>query len=923
MNFYTHKLQLIERTKIIEGIVCQSITFTNSLFNSYLNNRASALYFAEFMGYNQTNKSLNNYLTPEEIGKTLNIISPKEVAEKFLLAGDFGAISFIDSYKDSLDKVYDSYVTITQNNQITTILSKDWENTQITIDESIIIEYVCRYEQAITENHFTLTAKYIIQGVKNYYPTKPYTITSGINRILDLAEPLFLTETPRFVLNPIQAKKWENTPLPNTTMTQCTLREQLQHIGNYMHGQVRLGGSLDEDIEYNGITYKKGYYENMIFYDEYGGQEESTLTNEPYVANQIRHSINEYNTQIDTFASNVVNSIDYNDGVISSPDSENFKTLRTESANIRLSESNSIIETEFPIYDVISIKVKVFSGNEDNVYVDDDGNTVWDITPFIFEAHEYNSVLSSYGGGYPYSKSYALYYNQGEKNINGLFFKPTTEISSIFGDYVNEYTIVNILESVAPSIGWKNIVTEKFPYLAFQVSYIPFYQTRFSHTDGYILGQERKLPFAKIYNQSENVIETRFYGENIKGVAQRLGNKEATRVYYLNSIHKVPKIGTKLDGYYISQVITEYMPFSIKCTVGLTEKFNRISQNVGISSHKRVAEVSEREAYERNILLKEYICIGSLTSLPLKQSNLQNDTDGATKYMLTGENSNVNYDVQSAVVSKFYRNKNNVGIPIVSIKSPVVSSAFGNCMIFSWNMKDNYSGGTEIENLDNGFWQRDVAYGDYYGRAYWLDFDLHRYIWGASGKDDSMTCIASGESVYNGEIIRSKNPLLLRKDSREIIKMNVDVEYVTNRKDLIIGSGLASCNPLVSNIKKTSTGIIRPRVYFFSNKTTNFDTISGRTDVVTSMYLTANDDMSVSFSIPTQDFESWAIAYTPLEHTKTVYNEDTGLEEEYTTYIGGEILIACNNSSGVYPSGYEETLYIKKYSDKNKDYESA
>ena len=35
MKSYTHDLYLVERTKLLEGILCQSLTFTNSLGVNY------------------------------------------------------------------------------------------------------------------------------------------------------------------------------------------------------------------------------------------------------------------------------------------------------------------------------------------------------------------------------------------------------------------------------------------------------------------------------------------------------------------------------------------------------------------------------------------------------------------------------------------------------------------------------------------------------------------------------------------------------------------------------------------------------------------------------------------------------------------------------------------------------------------------
>lgn len=919
MKFYTHKLSLIERTKLLEGIYCQSLTFTDKNANIFPEFFQSAL-VGDSSDYFE-----NLYKTPVYKNSEITIVNLHHIASQVAQGDDRYFLS--QSGTSLIIKQGDTTLTYNYND------ANASQNIQLEISEKTEIKYSVRLSKKVVEDapeYITVTLNYLIGVYEDYAQTKPWTITSGINRVLDLAEPLFLGDTPRFILNPIQAQKWENTPLPNTTMTQCTLREQLQHIGNYVHSQARLGGYLTESVTYNGITYNAGYYENMIFFDEYGQEEESTLQGKPYVSNQIRHSINDYNTQIDTSAQNIVNTLDYGDGVIVSPDAESFKSVRTEGINVRLQDSNCIIATEFPIYDIISVKCKGYYKNDGGYAVDDDGKSEFDITPFVYESHEYNSVLSSFGGGYPYSKSYAIYYTQGEKNINGLFFKATTETSSVYGDYINNFSIVNILEVVSKGYGWKKYVEDgNIPCLSFQITYIPFYQTRYSHTDGYIIGQDRKLPFTKIYNQSENVIETRFYGENIKGVAKRLGNQEATRTYHLGSINSIPKVGTMLDGYYISQAVTEYMPFSIRCTVGLTKNFNRLSQNVGINSHKRVAEVSEREAYKRNILLKEYICIGSNEELPLKPSVLQPNVE-STLQMLRGIDTIAKEELYTMAQMQYMRKNKGV---ISTIKAPIVSSAFGNCMTFSWTMKDNYSAGEQVDLLDNGFWQRDVAYSDYYGRAYYLDFQLLNYKPFEESMTDAMTVVT--EFTYIAGKIGTPsvpNPFVLRKDSREIINMNVAIEYISNRQDLILGSALASCNPIVSNSKKDANGdLISPKVYFFAEKINQYEhSIINKTPVWTDEKAFTDPDVTqdhiyirVSNVPDGLGYNSWCLAYPVTEKTRTVYNDDTGENEEYTTYTGGEILIACNNSKDYYINNNIEFdyIYINPYSDKYKDYE--
>ena len=171
-----------------------------------------------------------------------------------------------------------------------------------------------------------------------------------------------------------------------------------------------------------------------------------------------------------------------------------------------------------------------------------------------------------------------MVYELGQRHISGLFNKIENAVSSAL---VN-YTIVNILRKTT---GNASLTISSYPELAFQVSYIPVYNARVKQTKTDIEYYLADRPRALVYNQGGNLIETRYYGENMKGVIARLGNLEKTYTYMLDSVSKIPKAGELFnDDYYISTVSNEYLPYYIKCTIGLSKDFNRLSQFVGINS---------------------------------------------------------------------------------------------------------------------------------------------------------------------------------------------------------------------------------------------------------------------------------------------------------------------------------------------------
>ncbi|MEE1279592.1 MAG: hypothetical protein UHH95_02030, partial [Oscillospiraceae bacterium] len=773
------------------------------------------------------------------------------------------------------------------------------------------------------------------------YPLKPYTITDCICRCLELAEPLLMGELPKYTFQGVtyhyeganlvreiepnsQADKYDKIIAPNFSMTQATLRECLQVIGSYIHGEPRLG----YDPDGTGAHYE----ENTVIYDEYGKDEKTSLTEQGYVYRGVTQSINDYCTDVSTNVANIVNTLNYMDGVITDPGKGLMRTLRTENVNIMLTESNAEIYTQFPIYSIDKVECGMF--NSDGTYK----ITPVDITAYIFEAHEYNSVLSSYGGTYPYSKSYALYYTQGQKNIKGLFFKPQEGVDT----YLSEYAIANILTAVTGENQNDNI-TDYYPYLCFRVTYTPIYSSKFSHAKGRM--QNGNHAFTSIYAQSENLIETSYYGENIKGVAERLGNVQETRTYVFEDASYIPRTGQILSTPNGDMVITAvaYQMFHthVRCTVALTKEFNRISQYVGINSQKRISEVSEREAYARDILIKEYAVIGD------KQTDTAKLIRGKTQLVNTfvggefddGEKPLSANPITTAVCAgtkkSYYLNKEN-HIPEYynGVALPVVSSAFGNAMVFSWNYKDNYSAGLQLGATDNKLWVQDIPYCDYYGRLYWYDFSLSYLLEVENELKFSNNPIASNATFkYPHRTPRSPirtsynnddnteyyhNPVLMRKDSRETINMNYELEFVSNRNDLIIGSACASkCTLVGTDLSKRKV-----KVYFFANDfkfgkypktlTALQANFAHEREIGQNNIITENGAVvGFTFNLVPYAFTSWCIAYEPKTVTTTYSNED-GETEEISTTIGGEIVLACNNSSEYYQEQNKtgEAIYI-------------
>lgn len=799
---YTHELYCIELTKMLEMYVVDSLTFTNVLARDYtsaeLYVRATASMWKDsIIPFVDDCWRSDVYKNPISSSAELDILPLSDVVDK-------------DKYPDSYIDGSEVNIRVFENDELIYNIDVEARNRWVTTGGTTLsglkgivrIEYRAQWDRYEVGTTFYQSAgTYTLQVVENEYPIKRLTCTDVINRLCDLATPLFRGETPRFVLDPKDAADFDKIYCPEITMTQSTLRENLQEVGKIVHGEPRL-------VPYGFETYK-------ITFDRYGGMKK---TNKPtkYIEKVSEHAIDSYCSSVDSAAQNLVNSLNYAQGVICEPRADAYKTVRTETQYVRVTDSNMIIKTTRPIYKIIKLECGLVKNNTVSAPVD--------ITPFVFEKTIYDSQLSSYSELYPYSKAYGVYYSIGDDTIGGLNFKLDKPIFPAF----ENYSIINIIEAVS-NVELNADGDDFYPSLAFRVTYVPYFNVRLTQSKPYI--REFKEPAVLIYNQSANVIESRAYGENLKGAVARLGNLERSITYWLTSFAQIPEAGDLYDDdYYISTVACEMYGIGIKCTLGLTKNFNRKSAYVGVSSERRLYEVSERAAYDRTTLYKEYIVVGDEET---SDDTLLGDSFlSAVKNTFTQAEETARIDKVTAWGGTYSTPTGTTSSrPLPAVELPVVASALGNAIVFIWSYQDNYSAGPMVAYESNGevsgYYQQDYAYCDFYGKIYYYNFDLSPSTEAETTDFDTQTEIGlelpgiddsdtPGTSSGVFSTLEYK-PYIYRKDSREISQFCAEVEFVTNRKDLIIGSALAARNGLVGAQKEDPV-----RLYFLPFKINKF-----------------------------------------------------------------------------------------------------
>lgn len=885
---FSHEIYLIERTKILEGFIGDSLTFTNALPNMgttksgtyYATGNYSGTYTYRTIDYT-TGKNISGYFISTIIKSivkpgSFTIPTVEEIfnADKSQIV--FGEQKLSDYTLDSSSKF--SKMTDGRGNTVAEAVGS------VNITEQVYSLYYSIYaklDETIGSYHRVLigiTYNFTCSNTTNS-GSKKWTVSAVVDRCIDLLEPKTGSETARFDFDDDLRQKYEKTIAPEFTFTKMNLREMLREIGGFIHAEPRLDDNSD--------------LSNIITFDEYGSNQKSHISSKKYVSYQLKSDINNWCTALDSSAENLVNQLDYAQGVMYEPargveqttDGGGFsvdETLRTETVTVRFEQNDSIyIPTSLPIYRIQNVVVIRFNGTNYSPI---------DITPYIYETSDYGRLATN-NATYPNGKAFALYYTQGQKNIKGLFFKEENAVSA----YFNEYAIVNIIRA---ALGDTSIKIEGLNLynIGVQIQYSPIYSARVRTVKQTLT--TGRTPRAITYNQSANIVESRYYGENLKGVVARLGNIEKTYTYILPYLSDIPQVGYLFDdNYYISAVYTEILQSAIKCTVGLSKDFNRLSQYVGISSNKRMWEVSEKQSQQRQSIYTEYMK-ASLTDM-----TSDSGVAFSTSYNGICFSGGVGEPITYALIYTKKKNKTQVS----KIVLPVCASAIGNSMIFTFEFADNYSAGEErVETVVDGtvnYYGQYVPYGDYFGRFWFIDITFSSYVL-KKGISDGWEW--SGTSYPNAsDLAISAYPNIkisdwrYRKDNRETPQITYELAAVSDDEEVIVGSGLMGNCGLVNNKPKAL------KVYAFNSRLNKInsqpDTTQGTSlgDIAIYSY---DEEIPpkcfyarVKLSGDYENYKSFAIITEPTVEEVVVINDD---EESETQLInaGGVLVLGVNKS---------------------------
>lgn len=648
-------------------------------------------------------------------------------------------------------------------------------------------------------NYYKIEVVWIISAFADVEINKTFSISNIVERLL-YAGVTRRWESQKYTLDTAFATKYAEVEAPEFAFTNSTLLDALFQIGGKIHAIPRLICKEDNDLQY------------IVTFDELGGNEEVGDKMPQWVYEEETLDINDYCDTLDSPAQNLVNSSNIDKGCISEF-GDQFITIRTENAQVEISADTMAVRTAMPIKQMVKCQL-LYDGS------------IYDITPYVYEVAEYNTLSTLYTSTYPYSKGYALCYSIGGDTITGLNNKQTTP--TVIQGLGQQYAIINILNAVSGL----SLESATFDYinLAFRVTYVPIVTARVtqkrpikSDTNGNTL----------VYNQGANMVETSAFGQKMRGAIARLGLETTRRTYDFDTFANLPEVGQKIDGEYIAQVDCAYYPTKVRATVLLTPNFNQLSQYVGLDTNYRLYDVSERQTVDRFINYNEIVEVGDNDV-----GVLENDTILSVELLrtlVTSTLANGTLDrIDTAMTISYDQDGNEIEDSAVLL--PVASFPFGQSLAFVCAFVDNYGAGYQaIDRFETDGKhkrvQRLVPYADNLGEIDKLAvYYLNKQAWHNANEigDNKQSALYpqatdTTRAYYEGNspLNTRANHFIVSKDSSEKLGLTYQIHFQANRESVVIGAGFTENCPLVTNITDRPT----PSAYAFTHELNNLSSI--------------------------------------------------------------------------------------------------
>lgn len=850
-NRYTHTLTLVEKTKELERIVIGGKSFTVPQVTDYADGNTPANTYTAGgtqeveLTQNRVMKSPvhpsdgDTYAVPAPVYGSSHLYALMRARATAQGVTEAEAIASMDA-----DGTFSPAVTVyrgTQNGLLyitgkTVSLDSSAEvviqHTGISLGASytvsasagevLVIRY--SYTDGIVLDEYTEIA--IVPPVPDAHAP---TIAEVVETLLATAEPLRQGDAPRYSLIIENEEKFAQTAPRFDFAPGRTLWECLEEIGDYIHAIPRLVG------------------DNLVF-DDLGGV---IYANRLPLGRPVRRvesmSQGDYNAALDTVAQNLIQMDDDDEGAISTPFAGAFISLRAATDTVRIAEGGADWVLPYPVGKLIRAVVPSITINGT-----DTGER--DITPYLFEASEYDA-LSNYSGNFPFSKTYALRYSIGSDRIGGLWYKAQDSAMNIV-NALETYSVINVL-AAAYGVGRQQIrdyFGGNYSALMIRVTYLPLVTAdiRNYKPDFDFNGFAPVCP----WNQSANRLSAPSLGEALRGQLAMQGTTTETVTFCVADGVTVPDPGTLWDeNTYIGTVTEQHFPRWRLVEIGLSTAYNNLGARVEVGNAIRQYEIPASE--DRYIAIHEFLRITDTTAASDEDAMATAFVPQSVAALLTdgtgGRDINLarcrTYDEDGEVIS-----------PMLSL--PVVSLAVGNSIMLSWRFADNVRAGDKsVAPTDPGakyHETEDVRIGDrWYSRFDTMSIALCHAIMTNTPQETANALPETVAGTISSTYIDTADKrLIVKKDSAERLCFSYQLHTVSDIPGLIIGSDFNRQSPIVRESYLDGFGTL----YLFPHR---IPVLTGTTDTSDAIYSTLVDDGETNTSISLDDggrtYAAWAI----------------------------------------------------------------
>lgn len=725
--------------------------------------------------------------------------------------------------KDAIDETLDSGTLITESTAFTFEL---WQSVKIVdgaiskyfmisdINKEQLKSGIYRYILSLIE-----PTKYLEKFIISFASTnKNITLKEQIDRLLNNVEILKVGDTVRFTQSSNLVDFLGTTAGEDFTFEKQTLRECLDAM-------LSIKKSRCEVLE---IT---DFYNIVIYYYNIQPQDATIVNLSSTEKNVEVINAELLGTDIEV---NVINTFTGDRDTIYHPSPFGWDTFKTNEAI--LTSSNATIRAAFPIEEIKSFIVKThftadyfisdtekyhtYQSQEIDMIRNVVSKEIWDILPTGNLVSDNNLVITD-----TLYKANTIYYIRGETNIaskevkynlffsassfqvalrNAIYILKKDDIQSDLEEPPAPYTLYNII-----SYGGYNVAD--YDDALFRIGYQPYIDAhaRIGKRDF------REIKSTIINSQTDKIVDLKRLGILVSENINRFGNEELT----LDTIHLSLSIAGNVGdiistGHIITDRQISFMNGYLKCQYKLSKNYAAINHRIGIDRRKQIYSIP-LENFKVDLLFKYVVYFGKTVVSSTDETNLMN---GILKTLSK-------YDANTPITNTLVRTSISDDGDLTSIETfaaqeasgdispcyelPIVDYQIASSNLFSFKFQDNYSAGmSNVGEVIGGVKTTPNPYvnsiGEYY-QIYFRLFSDNEGITRSTNYDDVKLLPKTDESYYPSNQIIFGKVIEYIKDRYEYHSMTIQIEYLSEDEDIIIGDAFAEHNGLINADKETFT----------------------------------------------------------------------------------------------------------------------